>query len=72
MDLNASSSWPQQGAYKLQEAIAMRLLNARVLPREALNRKFFFGPFLPKTRVLERCVLERKRKQKSSAQKTLP
>ena len=43
----------------------MRFLNASVLLRKSLNRNlswgFPLGNLLPKTRVLERCVLERKR-----------
>ena len=55
-------------ASKMQETIetiAMRFLNASVLERKSLNRNlswgFPLGNLLPKTRVLERCVLERKR-----------
>ena len=49
----------------------MRFLNASVLPRKSLNRNlswgFPFGDLLPKTRVLERCVLERKRELNANA-----
>ena len=44
----------------------MRVLNASVLPRKALNRNlswgFPFGNLLPKTRVLKHRILERKRR----------
>ena len=40
---------------KSQEVIAMRLLNASVLPRKSLDRNLFWGfpleTLLPKTRV---------------------
>ena len=51
--------------------IAMRFLNASVLERKSLNRNlswgFPLGNLLPKTRVLERCVLERKREPQTQA-----
>ena len=49
----------------------MRFLNASVLLHKSLNRNlswgFPLGDLLPKTRVLERCVSERKRKRFRSA-----
>ena len=50
----------------------MRFLNASILPRKFLNRNlktwgFPLGNLLPKTRVLERCVLDRKRKPNANA-----
>ena len=57
-------------ASKPQEIIAMRFLNASVLPRKSLNHLFWSFPLgtrLPKTRVLERRVLERKRKPNANA-----
>ena len=47
--------------FKSQKAIAMRFLNASVLPHKALNRNlpwvFPLGNLLPKTHVLEHRVL---------------
>ena len=55
----------QREASKSQEIIAVCFLNAGVLPRKSLNRNlswgFPLGNLLTKTRVLEHCVLERKR-----------
>ena len=49
----------------------MRFLNASVLERKSLNRNlswgFPLGNFVPKTRVLERRVLERKRRPNANA-----
>ena len=60
-------------ASKTQEIIAMRFLNASVLERKSLNRNlswgFPMGNLLPKTRVLERRVLERKREPNADAGK---
>ena len=68
-DLNASPG-PRE-ASKTQEIIAMPFLNASVLPRKSLNHSlpwgFPLGNLLPKTRVLESCVLERKRKPNANA-----
>ena len=48
----------------------MRFLNASVLPRKSLNYNLSWGfPLgnLPKARVLERCILEPKRKPNANA-----
>ena len=49
----------------------MRFLNASFLERKALNRNlswgFPLGNLLPETRVLKRCVLERKRRRNANA-----
>ena len=51
---------------KSQKTIAMRFLNASVLPRKALNRNlswgFPLGNLLPKTRALKHREEERKRR----------
>ena len=63
--------WPRGKPLKTQKRIAMRLLNANVLPRKSLSRSlswgFPFGNLLPETQALEHCVLERKREPKEYA-----
>ena len=58
--------WHRKKSLNRKKTIAMRVLNASVLPRKALNRNlswgFPLGNLLPKTRVLKHRVLERKRR----------
>ena len=63
--------WHRGKSSNRKKSIAMRFLNASVLPRKALNRNlswgFPLGNLLPKVSVLKHCVLERKRRPNANA-----
>ena len=63
--------WHRGKSLNRKKMIAMRFLNASVLPRKALNRNlswgFPLGNLLPKARVLKLRVLECKRRPNANA-----
>ena len=63
--------WHRGRSLNRKKTIAMRFLNANVLPRKALNLnlswRFPLSNLLPKTRVLKHRVLERKRRPNANA-----